>query len=75
MSMPERAAIAAGSIAAPDTSNGEFSASVMARTPDATSRPKSRTVRALGGAGRTLTVTSVIAPSVPSDPQKILGRS
>ena len=64
-----------GRWAAPDTSNGEPSAAVIALTAVASSRPRSTKVRSLSGLGITFNVTSVMTASVPQDPASSLHRS
>ena len=64
-----------GTCAAPDTSNGEPSAAVIARFAVTSSSPRSTSVRSLSGLGITFNVTSVITASVPHDPASSLQRS
>ena len=71
----DAAAISDGRCAAPDTSRALARAAVIARTPAASSRPKTATVRASSGAGRARTVSSVSAASVPKDPAISFERS
>jgi hypothetical protein len=64
-----------GTCAAPDTSNGEPSAAVMARFAVTSSSPRNASVRSLSGLGITFRVTSVMTASVPQDPASSLQRS
>ncbi len=64
-----------GTCAAPDTSNGEPSAAVIARLAVTSSSPRSTSVRSLSGRGITFNVTSVMTASVPQDPASNLQRS
>ena len=64
-----------GTCAAPDTSNGEPSAAVIARFAATSSSPRSTSVRSLSGLGITFKVTSVMTASVPQDPASNLQRS
>ena len=65
----------AGRCAAPDTSNGEPSAAVIARFAVTSSSPDSTSVRSLSGLGITFMVTSVMTASVPHEPASNLQRS
>ena len=64
-----------GTCAAPETSNGEPSAAVIARLAAMSSSPRSTSVRSLSGRGITFSVTSVMTASVPQEPASSLQRS
>ena len=65
MATAERAETSGGRWAAAERAWGEMSASAGGSCPSASVGPNSSTVRVFSGAGSTLTVTSVITPSVP----------
>ena len=64
-----------GRCAAPETSNGEPRAAVIARFAVTSSSPESISVRSLSGFGITFSVTSVMTASVPHEPASSLQRS
>ena len=70
-----RTATGAGRCAAPDTSFGEPIAALIACAAFASSRPSTSSVCSVSARGSTLTVTSVIAASVPHEPAITLQRS
>ncbi len=72
---PILTAMLRGRCAAPATSQDDPIAIVIAATAAASSRPVTSTVSSLSDFGSVLTITSVIAASVPNEPASTLHRS